>query len=193
MNKVETPHVYDLTWEGAATKSLDTEVENFEGYVLVWRRAGKTPFRLKVKYVDYLRLHRMVSGVSAKAIYNCLAGNEYKGDLDEWMSESTPWFNKFVTKWVRALTARHDELLEKAKSSIKMVNDKLKFEDALTATSFAAAKKAFALEFNKPEYKDVRAIMFELLKGEDGNKVAWKLTKPLIKDSQPMVHSSVLR
>lgn len=190
-NGVQTPNTYTKAgWEVARQRSLDPNETNVEGYVLTWLRPGQTPFRLKIKYVDYLRLHRMVGGVSAKAIYNCLAGNEYKGDLDEWCNESTPWFSKFVTKWVRGLTARHDELRDKANASIKTVNDKLKFDGALTAVSYAAARKAFALEFNKPEYADVRAILYALLDGKDPEPVIWKQVKPLIKGGGPMLDVS---
>jgi RNA ligase len=187
------PRRYMVSWQDASKASLNEATANFEGYVLVWRRAGQTPFRLKVKYVDYLRLHRMVSGVSAKAIYRGLSDPAYKGELNEWVNDSTPWFSKFVAKWVRALQGRHDELLEKAKSSIKMVNDRLKFSGALNVEAYAAARKAFALEFTKQEYADVKAILFALLDNKDASAVAWKLTKPMIKDSHPMLNASVLR
>jgi len=188
INNVETPEIFDLTWQAASMKSLDTEVENFEGYVLVWRRAGKTPFRLKVKYVDYLRLHRMVSGVSAKAIYNCLAGNEYKGDLDEWMNESTPWFNKFVTKWVRALTTQHNWYIDRATIFFENVK-----QQALDAASEGCIwnRKEWAEKFID-DGNDIKGILFAMLDGKDVSAVAWKLTKPMIKDSQPMIHGKDL-
>ena len=190
-NGVKTPYVFLGTWQQAREQSMNPETKNVEGYVLVWRRPGQTPFRLKVKYVDYLRLHRMVSGVSAKAIYNCLAGNEYKGDLDEWTQDSLPWFSKFVNKWVRALTLRHDELEAKAKSAIKSINDKLKFEGALTCETYAQARKAFALEFQKPEYGDVKPILFALLDGHGREQeIIWKLVKPMTKAAGPMLDVS---
>src|ERR1035438_6973979 len=39
-NGVTTPTIYDLSWKDARMASLDKTVENFEGYVLVWWRAG---------------------------------------------------------------------------------------------------------------------------------------------------------
>lgn len=86
-NGLKTPKRFYMTWQEAAEKSNEEETKNFEGYVLVWRRPGTTPFRLKVKYTDYLRLHRMVSTVSPKAIYNCLAGGK-RDDLVDWTTES---------------------------------------------------------------------------------------------------------
>lgn len=186
-NGVRTPTLFLRTWQEARALSLDTDAKNFEGYVLTWRRPGQTPFRLKVKYVDYLRLHRMVSGVSAKAIYNCLAGNEYKGDLDEWCNESTPWFSKFVTKWVRALQAEHDRISGRAQSL---------YDKALAAVNrnenrnMGAIRKDFAEFFNRPEHKDVAGVLFAMLDGKDVERVIWKQVKPMIKASKPMLDLS---
>ena len=186
VNGVETPHIYSLTWQGASKKSLDTEAENFEGYVLVWRREGQTPFRLKVKYVDYLRLHRMVSGVSAKAIYRGLSDPAYAGDLDEWCNESTPWFSKFVNKWVKALTTRYAELLARATTvydsteGLRLLNKGF--------VSLGEIRKLHAEEFKK--YPEVKGILFAMLDGKDVSAVAWKLVKPLVKGSHPMIDAS---
>ena len=116
MNGLRAPDIYGFKWQDAAEKSNDETVKNFEGYVLVWRRPGTTPFVLKVKYADYLRLHRMVSTVSPKAIYNCLAGGK-RDDLIKWLNESTPWFNKYVTKWVRSLEYRFKEIDDRARNT----------------------------------------------------------------------------
>jgi RNA ligase len=191
-NNLTTPKKYDLGWKEARNMSLDVKVENFEGYVLVWRRPGQTPFRLKVKYVDYLRLHRMVSGVSAKAIYRGLSDPAYKGELKEWIDESTPWFSKFVSKWVRALQGRHDELMEKATRAFKVSQNYLEDFAKKNWDNPADVRKAFALEFQRTERNDIKGILFAMYDGKDASAVAWKLTKPMIKSSQPMIHGKDL-
>ena len=185
-NGLRTPIRCKLSWQEAAKRSLDEDVENFEGYVLVWRRPGQTPFRLKVKYVDYLRLHRMVSGVSAKAIYRGLSDPTYAGELREWIDESTPWFSKFVAKWVRALQGRHDELLKDAQAIFERAQTALKDFSLKNWDNPANVRKAYALEFSR--WPDVKGILFALYDGKDASAVAWKLTKPLIHKSQPMIH-----
>ena len=189
----ETPDVYDLTWQGASAKSLDVNDEfycNFEGYVLVWRRAGQVPFRLKVKYVDYLRLHRMVSGVSAKAIYRGLSDPAYKGELREWIDESTPWFSKFVSKWVRSLTMTHDGLMQQSETIFS--NVKREMMDDIKNDIFWT-RKDWANHFTNDAAKPFSGILFAMLDGKDASAVAWKLTKPMIKDSHPMLNASILR
>jgi RNA ligase len=182
------PRRYQFSWQEASKKSLDTEVANFEGYVLVWRRAGQTPFRLKVKYIDYLRLHRMVSGVSAKAIYRGLSDPAYKGELREWIDDSTPWFSKFVSKWVRSLQGRHDELAGKAYGTFNTCKQVMK---VLHKEDFPL-RKEWAEMFSRPENAEVKAVMFALLDGKDPEPIIWKLVKPLIKSSQPMIHGKDL-
>ena len=175
--------------------TLDPTVKNVEGYVLVWQYSEpypkQTPFRLKLKYTDYLRIHRMVCGTSPKRILEALQ-NGWTPELDTWLDEGTPWFNHFVSKWKRVLENAYAEYDTRSKATIKMVNDKLKFDGALTATSYAAARKAFALEFTKPENEDISGILFALLDGKDPAPVIWKKVKPLVKGANPMIDAAKL-
>ena len=69
LNKLSLPIWHKLGTVGDFVKAtLNPDVKNVEGYVLVWDRPGETPFRLKLKYTDYLRIHRMVCGVSPKRV-----------------------------------------------------------------------------------------------------------------------------
>ena len=71
------------------------------------------PFRLKMKFIEYLRLHRMVTGVSPKWIWEVLA-TEQSTELKEYLSQSTPWFSDFVQKWMRALNAEYERIYNAA-------------------------------------------------------------------------------
>ncbi len=188
-NGLKTPKRFYMTWQEAAEKSNEEETKNFEGYVLVWRRPGTTPFRLKVKYADYLRLHRMVSTVSPKAIYNCLAGGK-RDDLVAWTTESTPWFNKYVTKWVRALEYRYNEINDV--TDIEYLHVKKTLEDYAKRNwdKPAVVRKAFAEEFKKSKYA---GVLFAAYDGKDVEQVIWKLVKPLIKNGHGICTSSLLR
>jgi RNA ligase len=183
-NGLKTPKRFYMSWEDAAEASND-ETKNFEGYVLVWRRPGTAPFRLKVKYADYLRLHRMISAVSPKAIYNCLASGK-RDDLVEWTVESTPWFNKYVTKWVRALSLRHEEYMSQALAAYTEIREVNRIKvGQLPYENMGAERKAYALEFAR--YPEIKGILFAMLDGKDSAAIAWKLVKPLIHNSHPMI------
>jgi len=183
-NDLSLPVEFDYTWQQAAEKSNDEERKNFEGYVLVWRRPGTTPFRLKVKYADYLRLHRMIAHVSPKAIYNCLAEGT-RDDLQEWLNESTPWFNKYVAKWVRALEYRYNEIEHKADAAFSVYQGVLNKQ--YEQTKILPMRKDWAMLINRPESKDVAGVIFAKMDGKDHKRVIWKLCKPLIKNSHLMV------
>ena len=188
MNGLRAPNIYGFKWQEAAEKSNDETVKNFEGYVLVWRRPGTTPFRLKVKYADYLRLHRMVSTVSPKAIYNCLAGGK-RDDLVEWTTDSLPGFNRFVTKWVRALEYRYNELSLKANGIFHTCQQVMK---VLHEEDFPL-RKEWAEMFLREENKEVSTVLFAKLDGKDEKRVIWKMVKPLIKNGHGICTSSLLR
>ena len=191
MNELRAPNIYGFKWQDAAEKSNDETVKNFEGYVLVWRRPGTTPFRLKVKYADYLRLHRMVSTVSPKAIYNCLAGGK-RDDLVDWTTESTPWFNKYVTKWVRALTVRHEEYMSQALVAYTDAREANRIKVGQRPyENMGAERKAYAQEFSR--YPEIKGILFAMLDGKDSSAVAWKLVKPMIKNGHGICTASLLR
>lgn len=187
LNALKTPDLYPISLEDARADSLKECVKNFEGYVLIWRIPGQTPFRLKVKYLDYLRLHRMVCGVSAKAIWRNLSGHSeaYSGDLQEWLDKSTPWFAEYVKKWKRALDTKFNELQHDADMCYKVAQGVL--NEQYKITGILPVRKDWALIFTRPEFKKSAPILFAMMDGKDTAPVIWKLVKPLIKDSKPMV------
>ena len=186
-NGVEDPRQFPLTVDEARKKAFDVTVENFEGYVLTWYRAGTTPFRLKVKYIDYLRLHRMVSGVSAKAIFKCLAHypESYTGDLQDWLDNSTPWFADFVKKWKRALETRYEEIHVRVSKTYlelcQIAKEDVRIYDRIWT------RKEWAERFTASGNKDISGVLFGMLDGKDIEPIIWKLVRPMIKNSKPMI------
>lgn len=49
-----------------------------EGVVAVWYRPGKPAYRLKIKHPEYLRLHRLLTGVSNRTVWLYLAVSNLK-------------------------------------------------------------------------------------------------------------------
>jgi len=182
LNNLNTPSQFPCTWQEAAELSNDESIKNQEGYVLCWRRPGTTPFRLKVKYTDYCRLHKMIATVSPKAIFKCLSDGT-RDDLVEWTTDSLPWFNRFVTKWVRAMEYRYNELSLKADGIFHTCQQVMK---VLHKDDFPL-RKEWAEMFLREENKEVSAVLFGLLDGKDVTPILWKMVRPLIHNSHPMV------
>jgi hypothetical protein len=177
--------------------SLDPNIQNFEGYVAVWARPGQTPFRLKIKYQDYLRLHRMVCGVSPKAIYEALV-NGWMSELKEWTNESTPWFSKFVAKWKRSLEADYNALSNAAYCAFDEIKQRA-LDDA-TENSVIWTRKQWAEAFKAREYPEIESVRRSCSreamvdarrqKRSTGKDHLEALVKPMIKGSHPMVDAA---
>lgn len=172
INGVSTPKAFMKTWQEAR---LDNE-HDAEGYVLTWYDplGQKPPKRLKMKFVDYLRLHRMVCGVSPKAVWEALASNS--NEIKEWLDKNnnTPWFEAFIGKWVTALQADYDRRYAGA-SKI--------YTDAATKLMWAP-RKDYALEFAKAP-KEFQSAAFKLLDNQDPSQVLWNQVKELTRNVAP--------
>jgi len=188
INGMESAREFDKTILDALEDTLVANSGTEEGYVLTWYRAGTTPFRLKVKFQEYLRLHRMVTGVSPKRIWEVLATPEFRAELDEFLGKSTPWFSKFVTKWIKVLQGEHTRLQIGATEAYLRARETVRVKVGQTPyENMGAERKAWALEFLRDENKEFAPILFAMLDGKDINKVIWKQVRHLTTGGQPMV------
>jgi hypothetical protein len=48
-------------------------------------------------------------------------------------------------------------------------------------------RKAYALEFVRPEYKEFSSVLFKMLDKKDTDKVIWKQVKKMTTGMNPMV------
>jgi RNA ligase len=91
-------------WYGPATPDLGTQsvdstvamamgdsFANDEGVVLCWPREGAPSFRLKVKNPRYVELHRIVTGLSTRTIWEALATDTFDQILEAAPDEFHPW------------------------------------------------------------------------------------------------------
>jgi hypothetical protein len=155
-----------------------------EGYVTTWYQKGKPPFRLKLKFIEYLRLHRMVTGVSPKRIWEVLATNQ-SSELDEYLKQSTPWFSAFVQKWMRALTAEYKEIEHGAAASYSVIQGVL--NQQWKESGNIPVRKDWALIIKRPEFVKYSGILFARLDGKDERAIIWKMVKQMTSGKNPMV------
>jgi putative RNA ligase len=136
-----------------------TPVENAEGYVVRFQSG----LRIKMKFAEYVRLHRLLTQVSTKSIWELLRNGQPFEDL----AENVP--DEFYA-WVRAtagqLLASHAGLMLQAQQVIDEVKGLPTRRDM-----------AGALANREPT---VRAMAFALLDGkvDRATEVAWKALKP---------------
>jgi len=146
------PDMYNLL------KSKNTD--NAEGFVL---RFHPSNTRVKIKFEEYVRLHRIVTGVSTTTIWETLSNC---GSFEGILANTPDEFNN----WIRAT---RDEL-EKA---FKLIEDEYHqiFKVILKSTG-ANERKGFA-ELAK-QYRHP-SILFNMLDGKDYKSIIWKAIKPV--------------
>ena len=138
---------------------------NAEGFVLRFASG----FRLKVKHAEYVRLHKLLTGISNVTIWEMLSNGL---PLDS-VLETVP--DEFFA-WVR-LTV--DELQEKrATLTTQLLIDYEALRGEVGINGFPLTpekRKAFALAAAKHEH---RAALFSLLDGKGTDKYVWKVLRP---------------
>lgn len=139
------------------SKLTDLAEDNKEGFVVRF----KSGVRVKVKFEEYVRLHRLVTGINAKRIWEHLMNNE---SLQELLERVPDEFFQWVKDTQEKLQKDHDAVLEYAKTEFEKL---AKFE--------TRREKAIYINENCKYQKAI----FCLLSGKDPSPVIWRMVKPV--------------
>lgn len=126
--------------------------DNKEGFVIRF----KSGFRVKIKFDEYVRLHRILTGVSNIAIW------EYLRDglpFDELLDKVPDEFYNWVKLTITQLQDKYNEILNEAKSNFKELE----------------SRKETAFYFQTQKYP---SVMFALLDGKSPDKLIWRMIRP---------------
>jgi RNA ligase len=133
-------------------KLKELEKPNHEGFVVKF----KNGYRLKVKFEEYVRIHRIVTQISSYNIWEYLkAGQDLLPILDKVPDEFYDWVKATHAK----LIAEYADIEQIAKADFKDLGD----------------RKATALYFQTCEYPQV---LFKILDKKPYDDLIWKLIKP---------------
>jgi RNA ligase len=146
---------YDGINDLKVIKSL--EEENKEGFVIKF----KSGLRVKVKFAEYLRLHRIITGVSNLVIWEHLAEGRSFEDLLEKVPDE---FYEWVKKTSDELLAAYNSILAESQNSFIQI-DPDSHRD----------RKETALYFQTQQYP---SILFAMLDGKPYDKIIWKMVRP---------------
>lgn len=131
-------------------KSLETD--NQEGFVIRFQSG----LRLKLKFEEYKRLHRILTGVSSKSIWETLKdGKSLETLLDRVPDEFYQWLEE--TK--KNLLAQYQVIENDCKEEFKDLGN----------------RKETAFYFQTCKYP---SILFAMLDGKDYSQTIWRLIKP---------------
>ena len=128
-----------------------------EGYVVL---SGDGMTRVKLKSDEYMRLHRILTGVSNVTIWDMLRNGDDLGTLyDKVPDEFAAWAKATITE----LEGRYDELLAEARAAYEQ------------HAPLLPDRKAFAAQVVP---LDCRSIEFALADDKDVAGLVWKQLKP---------------
>ncbi|MDQ2731898.1 MAG: 2'-5' RNA ligase [Armatimonadota bacterium] len=149
------PKVEPVAGSGTARSVAAIQRNNAEGYVLSFQSG----FRVKVKHEEYVRLHRLITGITTKTIWEYLSEGRDMAEITERVpDEFYSWFKATV-----------QELQD---SYHQIEADARAFFDTLPPGS---SRKDAAAHFSPHPH---RAILFLMLDGRDYSKVLWKTLRP---------------
>lgn len=129
--------------------------ENREGYVLEWPNG----FRLKVKHNEYVRLHRLVTQVTARSIWDLLRNGE---PIDELLDNVPDEFFDWVRQTKKDFQVEFEHILRLCMTVFNQVKD-------------LETRKEQAMVLQKFKYK---AMVFKMLDGKDIKDLIWKELYP---------------
>ena len=129
-----------------------------EGYVFHWPLYG---YRLKVKGEEYVRLHRLLTQISSKSIWELLKNNQ---SFDELLEKVPDEFFDWVTETRDGLIHKYVERLEEARKALSNVGD-----------DWTRKNKALFIVDQKAE---LRPVMFALIDHKDPWVIIWRQLKP---------------
>lgn len=136
------------------TQLKEAIYDDEEGFVIKFSNGD----RMKIKGEEYLRLHKIMTNISTKAVWEVLSNG---GDLFE-IIKDTP--DEFFDKV--------DEYAEELNSKFILLEAKYKWYFSLMPKN---DRKKFAFSAKEVEHP---AILFAMLNGKDYSKVIWRILKP---------------
>lgn len=179
----ETIPVDQLTewkWKRATTHkgftSMDKVVNspersNAEGYIVHYRDSD---VRVKYKHEDYVKLHRIMTGLNERAIHDMLASGG-KNKLEEYKSQAPEEFETYINN----VTAKLEEQYSSKEKEITTV-----YNNLVKELPSDVDQKTFALAVQTRIPKEYSAHMFSIRSGKGLNEAKiWESIKPVFEKS----------
>ena len=155
VNWIDRAETYPATTLPEWIKSIDArqaELSNHEGFILKWPNG----FRLKYKLADYVRLHRIITRVQAKDIWECLSQNQ---DLDQFLDSVPDEFYNWVKDTKLDLETQYQAIETECQNAFKDFGD----------------RKESAIYFQTQKYP---GVLFLMLDQRDYRQTIWRAIKP---------------
>lgn len=158
------------------TKIKEIGGNNREGFVVRFRSGIRT----KIKYDEYIRLHRLVTGVNAKTIWELLRNEQ---PFDELLDRVPDEFYSWVNETKKLLEARFLEISKEIQAEMFKITTEMEtiFGDGTGSISRdkingnPELRKHFASLAVKAKYP---GLLFAMIDNKNYKDLIWKIIKP---------------
>jgi hypothetical protein len=133
-------------------KLKDLAIDNKEGFVIKYASG----YRVKIKFADYIRLHRIIKQVSTRSIWDALMNNQSLGEIIDNVPDE---FYTWVKKIINELQAQYNTIEQACKANYKEL----------------PTRKETALYFQTCQYQ---SVLFAMYTGKNYEKIIWKIIEP---------------
>lgn len=152
----------------ATTEELkSTNNENEEGYVITYCNRNKDPLKVKVKMADYVRLHKIVTGMNARSVWELLKAGE---DAQQKFKGMPEHFTNWVDKWVEKLSASYMSI----QLACEDVYRNRPIYQGQENRKYRAECAAYFLQHDRV----LKTILFLMLDGKDYSSAIWDQIEP---------------
>lgn len=139
--------------------------ENEEGFVVFY---PKSNLRLKIKFSEYIRLHKIVTGLSVKGIWEFLAEHGVDADMKKVIEKMPDEFYSWIDSVAEDFRKRYKEIEKQVETDFKLISYELIGEER--------TRKDWAERITKCKYP---SLLFLTIDCKDYSKHIWKLLRPV--------------
>ncbi len=120
--------------------------------------------RVKVKLSEYCRLHKLLTGINSRMIWESLRDGK---SLDPFLERVPDEFMEWLKNEIQQLNQSYGHMFHWATTE---------YANIKTCLGNSPSRKDYALRFTP--YGHLSSILFQLLDGKDPSQTIWKLIKP---------------
>lgn len=196
-NRLRLPRHFPRGDEQSLDALKKTNESNIEGFVLQYWTGDRTyPLRLKIKTADYVRLHKIITGLNPKGIWEHLKNGYDQSALWYPYIDMNRPFAEWVMRWIKVFQSEFIRMELQAISAFGKVGiQALRIQRMVEATKLegkidsGAIRKLWAMAIQQ-EQPNLQSILFAMLSGRDYKEVIWKMLEPKIEHGQVFIRDA---
>jgi RNA ligase len=166
--EIEQAKVYPI---GCLEQLQKIEEDNREGFIVRFQSG----LRVKIKFEGYKRLHKLITGLSVKAVWEHLSMGDAAA-LETFKVNVPDEFYDWLTKTEAALQRGYSRILDSHKAVFAKETSDL---SNLLTTDRKVAAQRFSAYKKRPETGINPAILFSLMTGKKLDEIVWKQVRPV--------------